>query len=25
MVSMLTDPDGHTVELNQLIRDPRRE
>lgn len=25
MVSMLVDPDGHTVELNQLIRDPRRE
>ncbi|MBI1188615.1 MAG: VOC family protein [Alphaproteobacteria bacterium] len=24
MVSMLTDPDGHTVELNQLISDPRR-
>ncbi|RMF07467.1 MAG: VOC family protein [Alphaproteobacteria bacterium] len=25
MVSMLIDPDGHTVELNKLIRDPRRE
>ena len=25
MVSMLVDPDGHTVELNRLIRDPRRE
>jgi catechol 2,3-dioxygenase-like lactoylglutathione lyase family enzyme len=25
MVSMLTDPDGHTVELNRLIRDPRRK
>lgn len=25
MVSMLVDPDGHTVELNKLIRDPRRE
>jgi catechol 2,3-dioxygenase-like lactoylglutathione lyase family enzyme len=24
MVSMLVDPDGHTVELNRLIRDPRR-
>lgn len=24
MVSMLTDADGHTVELNQLISDPRR-
>jgi catechol 2,3-dioxygenase-like lactoylglutathione lyase family enzyme len=23
MVSMLVDPDGHTVELNQLISDPR--
>jgi catechol 2,3-dioxygenase-like lactoylglutathione lyase family enzyme len=25
MVSMLTDMDGHTVELNQLISDPRRQ
>ena len=25
MVSMLVDPDGHTVELNKLIRDPRKE
>lgn len=25
MVSMLTDNDGHTIELNKLIRDPRRE
>jgi catechol 2,3-dioxygenase-like lactoylglutathione lyase family enzyme len=25
MVSMLTDADGHTVELNQLISDPRRQ
>lgn len=25
IVSMLVDPDGHTVELNRLIRDPRRE
>lgn len=24
MVSMLVDPDGHTIELNQLISDPRR-
>lgn len=24
MVSMLVDPDGHTVELNKLISDPRR-
>lgn len=24
MVSMLTDNDGHTIELNKLIRDPRR-
>ena len=24
MVSMLVDPDGHTVELNRVIRDPRR-
>lgn len=24
IVSMLTDADGHTVELNQLISDPRR-
>jgi catechol 2,3-dioxygenase-like lactoylglutathione lyase family enzyme len=24
-VSMLVDPDGHTVELNQLLRDPRRK
>ncbi len=24
MVSMLTDNDGHTIELNQLISDPRR-
>lgn len=24
MVSMLTDGDGHTVELNHLIRDPRQ-
>lgn len=24
MVSMLVDPDGHTLELNQLISDPRR-
>lgn len=23
-VSMLTDPDGHTIELNQLISDPRK-
>lgn len=23
MVSMLTDPDGHTIELNQMISDPR--
>lgn len=25
MVSMLVDPDGHIVELNRLIRDPRRK
>lgn len=25
MVSMLTDNDGHTIELNQLISDPRSE
>ena len=25
MVSMLTDNDGHTIELNRLIRDPRRD
>ncbi|MEM9705270.1 MAG: VOC family protein [Pseudomonadota bacterium] len=25
MVSMLVDPDGHTVELNRLISDPRRK
>ena len=25
MVSMLVDPDGHTVELNKLISDPRRK
>jgi len=25
MVSMLTDNDGHTLELNQIISDPRRE
>lgn len=25
MVSMLVDPDGHTVELNRLISDPRRQ
>jgi catechol 2,3-dioxygenase-like lactoylglutathione lyase family enzyme len=25
IVSMLTDADGHTVELNQLISDPRRQ
>ncbi|MEO0981024.1 MAG: VOC family protein [Pseudomonadota bacterium] len=25
MVSMLVDPDGHTVELNQLVSDPRAE
>jgi len=25
MVSMLVDPDGHTVELNKLINDPRRD
>jgi catechol 2,3-dioxygenase-like lactoylglutathione lyase family enzyme len=25
MVSMLVDPDGHTIELNRLIRDPRRQ
>ncbi|MEL7042178.1 MAG: VOC family protein [Pseudomonadota bacterium] len=25
MISMLTDNDGHTVELNQLIFDPRQE
>ncbi|MEM9234749.1 MAG: VOC family protein, partial [Pseudomonadota bacterium] len=25
MVSMLVDNDGHTVELNQLISDPRNE
>ncbi|MEO1405951.1 MAG: VOC family protein [Pseudomonadota bacterium] len=25
MVSMLSDPDGHAVELNQLISDPRRQ
>ncbi len=25
MVSMLIDPDGHAVELNKLIRDPRRD
>lgn len=24
MVSMLTDNDGHTIELNQVIEDPRR-
>lgn len=24
MVSMLVDPDGHTVELNKVINDPRR-
>lgn len=24
MVSMLTDPDGHTIELNQIVSDPRR-
>jgi catechol 2,3-dioxygenase-like lactoylglutathione lyase family enzyme len=24
IVSMLVDPDGHTIELNQLISDPRR-
>lgn len=23
IVSMLVDPDGHTVELNRLVRDPR--
>jgi len=23
MVSMLVDPDGHTIELNKLIKDPR--
>ncbi len=25
MVSMLTDNDGHTIELNQLVSDPRQE
>ncbi|MFC3302544.1 VOC family protein [Parvularcula lutaonensis] len=25
MVSMLTDNDGHTIELNQLLEDPRRD
>jgi catechol 2,3-dioxygenase-like lactoylglutathione lyase family enzyme len=25
MVSMLTDTDGHTIELNQLLEDPRRD
>ena len=25
MVSMLIDPDGHTIELNKLIHDPRRK
>jgi len=25
LVSMLTDPDGHAVELNQVLFDPRRE
>lgn len=25
MVSMLTDNDGHTIELNKTVRDPRRE
>lgn len=25
MVSMLVDPDGHTIELNQLIYDPRTQ
>ena len=25
MVSMLVDPDGHTVELNKIISDPRRK
>lgn len=25
LVSMLVDPDGHTVELNKVIRDPRRK
>ncbi|MEE4210783.1 MAG: VOC family protein [Parvularcula sp.] len=25
MVSTLIDPDGHTIELNQLIEDPRRD
>ena len=25
LVSMLIDPDGHTVELNQVVFDPRRE
>lgn len=24
MVSMLSDPDGHTIELNQILEDPRR-
>jgi len=25
LVSMLVDPDGHTIELNQVLSDPRRE
>lgn len=25
LVSMLVDPDGHVVELNQVLRDPRRQ
>lgn len=25
LVSMLVDPDGHTVELNQVLHDPRRQ
>ncbi|MBI1392769.1 MAG: VOC family protein [Alphaproteobacteria bacterium] len=25
MVSMLVDPDGHTIELNRLVSDPRRK
>jgi hypothetical protein len=25
LVSMLIDPDGHTIELNQKIYDPRDE
>ena len=25
LVSMLVDPDGHIVELNQVLRDPRRQ